>query len=117
MYVYYKSYLFIFQSNETISNAWFLQCLNLTEEQLEAREVDFVDIAYDELNPKHYKEAEDPKFFKSIKTGRGPLIEGWRDDQDPIMCSYKLVDARFEVWGLQTKVEDFIQRVSQIEIF
>ena len=26
------------------------------------------------------------------------------------MCSYKLVNASFEVWGLQTKVEDFIQR-------
>ncbi|XP_077290229.1 cytoplasmic phosphatidylinositol transfer protein 1 isoform X1 [Arctopsyche grandis] len=85
-------------------------CLNLTEEQMEAREVDFIDIAYDDMNPKHYKETEDPKFYKSAKTGRGPLVEGWRDDQDPIMCSYKLVNARFEVWGLQTKVEDFIQR-------
>lgn len=90
------------------------QCLNLTEEQTEAREVDFIDIAYDDMNPKHYKETEDPKFYKSTKTGRGPLVEGWRDDQDPIMCSYKLVDARFEVWGLQTKVEDFIQRVGYI---
>lgn len=26
------------------------------------------------------------------------------------MCSYKVVHASFEVWGLQTKVEDFIQR-------
>jgi len=26
------------------------------------------------------------------------------------MCSYKVVNASFEVWGLQTKVEDFIQR-------
>lgn len=42
-------------------------------------------------------------------TGRGPLIEGWRDDQ-PIMCSYKLVNASFEVWGFQTRVEDFIQK-------
>lgn len=41
---------------------------------------------------------------------RGPLLEGWRDDQPPVMCSYKLVNASFEVWGLQTRVEDFIQR-------
>lgn len=40
---------------------------------------------------------------------RGPLVEGWRDDK-PIMCSYKLVHSSFEVWGLQTRVEDFIQR-------
>lgn len=26
------------------------------------------------------------------------------------MCSYKLVHASFEVWGFQTRVEDFIQR-------
>lgn len=26
------------------------------------------------------------------------------------MCSYKLVDASFEVWGFQTRVEDFIQK-------
>jgi len=41
---------------------------------------------------------------------RGPLIEGWRETDKPIMCSYKVVHASFEVWGLQTKVEDFIQR-------
>lgn len=26
------------------------------------------------------------------------------------MCSYKLVSVSFEVWGLQTKVEDFVHR-------
>jgi hypothetical protein len=28
----------------------------------------------------------------------------------PIMCAYKIVRVRFEVWGLQTRVEDFTQR-------
>lgn len=41
---------------------------------------------------------------------RGPLVEGWRETDKPIMCSYKVVHASFEVWGLQTRVEDFIQR-------
>lgn len=72
------------------------------------RTVDYIDIAFDDLT-KHYKREEDPKLFKSEKTNRGPLIEGWRDEQ-PIMCSYKLVDASFEVWGFQTRVEDYIQR-------
>lgn len=72
------------------------------------RVVDNIDIAFDELT-KHYKREEDPKFFKSIKTNRGPLIEGWRDDDKPIMCSYKLVNASFEVWGFQTRVEEYIQ--------
>ena len=35
--------------------------------------------------------------FKSEKTSRGPLSEGWRDDTQPIMCSYKLVDVRFDM--------------------
>ncbi|EDW09896.1 cytoplasmic phosphatidylinositol transfer protein 1 [Drosophila mojavensis] len=85
-------------------------CLDLSEDELKVRIVDHVDIAFDELTGKHYKREEDPKFFKSEKTNRGPLIEGWRETDSPIMCSYKVVHASFEVWGLQTKVEDFIQR-------
>lgn len=106
-----------------------MQCLDLSEEELKGRTVDHLDIAFDEFNPKHYKIEEDPKFFKSIKTSkfvtkkiwfyvnlftslpdRGPLMEGWRETDTPIMCSYKVVHASFEVWGLQTRVEDFIQR-------
>lgn len=82
--------------------------MNLPPEILAERTVDEIDIAFDELT-KHYKQEEDPKFFQSIKTKRGPLIEGWRDDK-PVMCSYKVVHASFEVWGLQTRVEDFIHR-------
>lgn len=84
------------------------QCLNLPPEKLAERTIDEIDIAFDELN-KHYKREEDPKFFKSTKTNRGPLIEGWRNEK-PIMCSYKVVNASFEVWGFQTRVEDFIHR-------
>ena len=28
------------------------------------------------------------------------------------MCAYKIVRVRFEVWGFQTRVEDFTQRVN-----
>ncbi|XP_050680822.1 cytoplasmic phosphatidylinositol transfer protein 1 [Leptidea sinapis] len=84
-------------------------CLGLTQEELEQREVDVIDIGYDEIKPHHYKENEDPKLFKSVKTERGPLVEGWRDSHKPIMCCYKLVNTKFEVWGLQTKVEDYVQ--------
>lgn len=34
------------------------QCLGLTGEKLVERTVDFIDIAYDEVSPKHYKEEE-----------------------------------------------------------
>ncbi|XP_059479824.1 cytoplasmic phosphatidylinositol transfer protein 1 [Neocloeon triangulifer] len=83
-------------------------CLGIPEEELANRNVEFIDIAFDEVVPRHYKEEEDPKLFKSKKTGRGVLVEGWKEDTQPIMCSYKLVRASFEVWGLQTRVEDWI---------
>ncbi|KAK7506756.1 hypothetical protein BaRGS_00002231 [Batillaria attramentaria] len=85
-------------------------CLGLSEDELQQREVDFVDIAFDELPAKHYKEAEDLRVFKSQKTGRGPLEEGWRERTEPIMCSYKLARVKFEVFGLQTKVESFTHK-------
>ncbi|RXM36789.1 Cytoplasmic phosphatidylinositol transfer protein 1 [Acipenser ruthenus] len=75
------------------------------------REVCFVDIAYDEVPERYYKESEDLRYFKSEKTSRGLLKEGWRDSQQPIMCSYKLVNVKFEVWGLQTRVEQFVHKV------
>ncbi|CAH1179986.1 unnamed protein product [Phaedon cochleariae] len=83
-------------------------CLGSTPEQLAERITDHLDIAYDEVSAKHYKEEEDPRFFQSKKTHRGPLVDGWRSNYQPIMCSYKLVHASFEVFGLQTKVEEFI---------
>ncbi|XP_061534601.1 cytoplasmic phosphatidylinositol transfer protein 1-like [Phycodurus eques] len=75
------------------------------------REVCFVDIAYDDIPDRYYKESEDLRYFKSEKTSRGMLQEGWRDTQHPIMCSYKLVTVKFEVWGLQTRVEQFVHKV------
>ena len=78
-------------------------CLEASGETLEARkvccymirtilyllvesQVDFVDIAMDACAPHHYKESEDLATFKSTKTSRGPLQEGWREDTQPIMC-------------------------------
>lgn len=84
--------------------------IGLSDEDLEVREVEHVDIAFDEVSEKHYKESEDLTKFTSTKTGRGSLKEGWRDNVKPIMCSYKAVKVKFEVWGLQTKVEEFTHR-------
>lgn len=84
----------------------------MTAEQLSQRIVEYLDIAYDEVTPKHYKEEEDPRFFQSQKTNRGPLVDGWRTNCQPIMCSYKLVHSSFEVFGMQTRVEEFIHSVS-----
>nr|XP_020664236.1 cytoplasmic phosphatidylinositol transfer protein 1-like isoform X1 [Pogona vitticeps] len=75
-------------------------------------EVMFLDIAYDEIPERYYRSLEqDLRHFSSAKTGRGPLREGWREHTQPIMCSYKLVTVKFEVWGLQTRVEQFVHKV------
>lgn len=74
-------------------------------------EVALMDIANDPVPEKHKHECPDLKAFKSEKTGRGPLVDNWRERISPMMCSYKLVTASFGVWGLQTKVENFVQRV------
>ncbi|KAF3846437.1 hypothetical protein F7725_003515 [Dissostichus mawsoni] len=82
-----------------------------SEPKEEETEVCTVDIAYDEIPERHYKDSEDLRYFKSKKTNRGILQEGWIDSQEPIMCSYKLVTVKFEVWGLQTRVEQYVHKV------
>ncbi|XP_034467968.1 cytoplasmic phosphatidylinositol transfer protein 1b [Hippoglossus hippoglossus] len=75
-----------------------------------AEGVSFLDILSDPIPEKHYKEEEDLSRWQSDKTGRGPLEESWRDDHKPIMCSYKRVQCSFEVYGFQTRTEEFIHR-------
>ncbi|XP_078141058.1 cytoplasmic phosphatidylinositol transfer protein 1-like [Centroberyx gerrardi] len=74
-------------------------------------EVDYLDIAYDPFPDRHYNSTEDLRSFSSVRTGRGPLVEDWRQTTEPVMCSYKLVTVKFEVWGLQTRVEHFVHKV------
>ncbi|KAJ7397523.1 Phosphatidylinositol transfer protein alpha isoform [Pitangus sulphuratus] len=76
----------------------------------------YIDIAdRSQVLPKDYKAEEDPAKFKSVKTGRGPLGPNWKKDLGkqsdcPYMCAYKLVTVKFKWWGLQNKVENFIQK-------
>nr|XP_023998355.1 phosphatidylinositol transfer protein alpha isoform-like [Salvelinus alpinus] len=76
-----------------------------------------IDIAdRSQVDTKDYKPEEDPSKFKSVKTGRGPLGPDWKKELPkktdcPHMCAYKLVTVKFEVWGLQTRVEQFVHKV------
>jgi len=86
-------------------------CLDCSEEVLKQRTVDYIDIALDETSPHHYKLEEDVTNFQSKKTGRGPLQPGWRETTTPIMCSYKLVEVRFDmVYMLQARIEEFVHK-------
>uniref|UniRef100_A0A131XKI7 Putative phosphatidylinositol transfer protein n=1 Tax=Hyalomma excavatum TaxID=257692 RepID=A0A131XKI7_9ACAR len=85
----------------------------LPPEKLKIREVDFIDIACDPVMPRDYKEDEDPSTFVSKKTGRGPLKDGWMKTCKPVMCAYKLVTVEFKWFGLQNRVEAFIQKTER----
>ncbi|KAA0703117.1 Cytoplasmic phosphatidylinositol transfer protein 1 [Triplophysa tibetana] len=70
----------------------------------------FLDILSDPIPDRHYKESEDLSHWVSEKTGRGPLVDCWRNSSKPIMCSYKKVNCSFEIYGFQGRTEEFIHR-------
>lgn len=73
-----------------------------------------IDIANDPIASTDYKEDEDPTKFKSVKTGRGPLIgKDWKNNVQPVMTCYKLVTCEFKWFGLQSRVENFIQKAER----
>eukprot|EP01118_Nematostelium_gracile_P008741 TRINITY_DN289_c0_g1_i1.p1 TRINITY_DN289_c0_g1~~TRINITY_DN289_c0_g1_i1.p1 ORF type:complete len:292 (-),score=74.15 TRINITY_DN289_c0_g1_i1:39-914(-) len=79
--------------------------------QLKQREVEYINIATDPVDPRYYKEEEDPKLFTSKKTGRGPLTDkDWMKEHKPRMCIYKIAYVEFKVWGFQTTAESWIQK-------
>lgn len=80
--------------------------VNLSQEDLEKRKVDYINIACADSYVKMTAE-EDPCTFLSKKTGRGRLSPVFIEDHDPIMCCYKVVKLRFKVFALQSKVESW----------
>ena len=83
----------------------------LDEKMLKERQVVFIDVANDELEAKDYDAAYDPKLFKSATTGRGPLEGAWQNSANPIMCCYKLVEFKFRVFPIESRVESFVSKV------
>lgn len=90
--------------DRTLSNPF-----HLNKEQLAKREIINIDIANDPLNDADYKLEEDPTKFLSEKTGRGQLKEDWKSTTVPLMVAYKLVTVEFKWFGLQGRVEKYIQ--------
>ncbi|XP_044748569.1 protein retinal degeneration B isoform X5 [Coccinella septempunctata] len=98
----------------------------LNGSDLRNRIVDVIDVVKDQLYGGDYVKDEDPSFFKSEKTGRGPLNENWLDEYwrevqgkpqplpngKSLMCAYKLCRVEFRYWGMQTKIEKFIHDVA-----
>lgn len=91
-----------------------IQVHELPPDKLKIRDVVHIDIANDPIASADYKEDEDPAKFKSQKTGRGPLVgKDWMRNVQPVMTCYKLVTCEFKWFGLQTRVEGFIQKAER----
>uniref|UniRef100_A0A8C3HRH3 Phosphatidylinositol transfer protein membrane associated 1 n=1 Tax=Chrysemys picta bellii TaxID=8478 RepID=A0A8C3HRH3_CHRPI len=87
---------------------------NLTAAEKRQRILDTIDIVRDPISPNEYKVEEDPKLYRSAKTGRGPLGDEWLEGAmaaGPLMCAYKLCKVEFRYWGMQSKIEQFIHDV------
>ena len=96
---------------------------NLSEDDLRNVQIDYVDIVRDQLPASEYVKEEDPLYFASKKTGRGPLSENWLQEctdeyneavrkgakpRTKIMCAYKLCKVHCSMWGMGYKIEKFI---------
>lgn len=82
-------------------------------ERIGDRVVEFVDIVNDPVAEHHYKETEDLTHFKSESTGRGPLSSEWLNCANPVMCSYKSVEVKLDLWAFQSRIEEFVHKVWQ----
>ncbi|VDM78555.1 unnamed protein product, partial [Strongylus vulgaris] len=84
----------------------------LTPEELKNRIVDVMDFVKDPIASHDYCPEEDPKLYRSQKTGRGPLPENWVEEfvkaGKPVMCAYKMCKVEFRYWGMQTRAERWI---------
>jgi len=111
---YMKTGFFICIESMHCPDAGFQENVHeLPPEKLKMREVVRIDIANDPVSSKDYKETEDPNKFHSKKTGRGPLRGNWQSQCQPLMTCYKLVTCEFRWFGLQNKVESFIQKAER----
>ncbi|KAL8576133.1 hypothetical protein ACOMHN_001483 [Nucella lapillus] len=93
--------------------------LDLNDHERAQREIDIIDIVRDPISSNDYRQEEDPKLFRSSKTSRGPLEDGWKEEylpsvrgDKPVMTAYKVCRVEFKYWGMQTKIERFIHDIA-----
>ncbi|CAM6091873.1 unnamed protein product [Calypogeia fissa] len=104
----------ILETNHVADRGDSENALNMDPKTLKKRQVEFIDIAMDQVE--NYVAEEDPTLFKSEKTGRGPLKEGWIAKCEPVMCAYKCVTVDVPYWGFGSRIEKFIAKTAQRKI-
>ena len=95
---------------------------NLSEDEQKNIQIDYVDIVKDQSLTNNYIKEEDPLFFQSKKTNRGPLDENWYEEYRDefkrsieygnqarsVMCAYKLIKVQCNVWAIGKRVEKWV---------
>jgi hypothetical protein len=104
----------ILETNHIADRGTSENALNMDAKTLKKRQVEYIDIAMDQ--PDNYVAEEDPTIFKSKKTGRGPLQEGWTGACEPVMCAYKSVTVDVPYWGFGSRIEKFVAKTAQRKI-
>ncbi|KAG6550194.1 hypothetical protein Mapa_008153 [Marchantia paleacea] len=104
----------VVETNHVADRATTENALNLDPKTVKKRQVEYIDIAMDQVE--NYVEEEDPSLFSSKKTGRGPLKEGWSQKCEPVMCAYKCVTVDVPYWGFGSRIEKFIAKNAQRKI-
>ncbi|CAD6995712.1 unnamed protein product [Ceratitis capitata] len=80
----------------------------LPPEKLKTREVVHIDIANDTVLPADYKPLRIQQIGENWSwSAGGSKLE---ENVDPVMTCYKLVTCEFKWFGLQTRIENFIQK-------
>ncbi|XP_045469294.1 phosphatidylinositol transfer protein alpha isoform isoform X2 [Harmonia axyridis] len=108
-----ENFLVLIETMHENSRGMTMNVHQLSNDKLKQREVVFVDIANDTVPSSDYKKEEDPTLFRSQKTGRGPLTGDWKNQVQPVMTCYKLVTVEFKWFGLQNRIESFIQKTER----
>uniref|UniRef100_A0A1I8IZ45 Phosphatidylinositol transfer protein n=1 Tax=Macrostomum lignano TaxID=282301 RepID=A0A1I8IZ45_9PLAT len=100
---------------------------SLSQSDLDRRRVVTIDIAADQLDSRKYRADELVRVhcaafdYRQVHPntrcvaadlanwGACRFLPGWQSRARPLHCCYKLVRAAFPVWGLQTRVEAYVQ--------
>lgn len=112
---FFSNFRLVLETRHIADRGSTSNALDLDSKTLKKRIVDFIDIAMDPVE--NYVEEEDPSKFRSTKTARGPLLEGWQQTCEPVMCAYKLVTVDVPYWGFGSRLEKFIGKTAQRKIF
>ncbi|KAL2607534.1 hypothetical protein R1flu_026107 [Riccia fluitans] len=111
---FFNKFRLILETTHVADRGTSENALKLDPKTLKKRQVEYIDIASDPVE--NYVEEEDPTKFKSKRTGRGSLEEGWQQKCEPVMCAYKCVTVDVPYWGFGSRIEKFISKNAQRKI-